>query len=182
MVVHITFVSHSTTLDNEAKQASGWNDVQLSNTGKKQALELKERQRHKSYDMIFTSDLSRAIDTATIAFSDRNIPISKDKRLRECDYGTMTQFPNHVIEPEKINRLHTPFPNGESYDETNTRMKSFLNDLITNYNNKHILIVGHRATHYALDHYLKGIPMEQLVTTKFIWQPEFTFTLDQHIK
>ena len=45
MTVKITFVSHSTTLDNEAKRASGWNDIPLSELGKQQALELKERQK-----------------------------------------------------------------------------------------------------------------------------------------
>ena len=68
MPLKITFVTHSTTLDNESKLASGWNDVKLSDLGKQQAMELGERQKNEHYDVIFTSDLSRAIDTATIAF------------------------------------------------------------------------------------------------------------------
>lgn len=91
MPLKITFVTHSTTLDNESKLASGWNDVKLSDLEKQQAMELGERQKNEHYDVIFTSDLSRAIDTATIAFKGRQIPILTDKRLRECDYGDLTE-------------------------------------------------------------------------------------------
>lgn len=177
MPLKITFVTHSTTHDNEAKRASGWNDVNLSDLGKKQALELGARQKNEHYDVIYTSDLSRAIDTATIAFKGRNIPIITDKRLRECDYGDLTCHPNSIVEPEKINRLHTPFPNGESYMQTNARMKAFLEDLKQNYPNGKILIIGHRATHYALDYFLKGIPMETLLCQKFVWQPAFYYEI-----
>ncbi len=178
MTVKITFVSHSTTLDNEAKRASGWNDIPLSELGKQQALELKERQKNNHYDTIFTSDLIRAIKTAEIAFSGRNIPIITDPRLRECHYGDMTQYPNSEIEQIKLTHLRTPFPNGESYIQTNRRMKSFLDDIQKTYQNRHILIVGHRATHYALDFYLKHIPMKKLLTTKFVWQPAFEYEME----
>lgn len=177
MHLKITFVTHSTTLDNEAKRASGWNDVKLSDLGKQQAMELGERQKNEHYDVIFTSDLSRAIDTATIAFKGRQIPILTDKRLRECDYGDLTCYPNSIVEPEKINRLHTPFANGESYIQTNARMKSFLEDLKQKYPNGKVLIIGHRATHYALDYFLKNIPMETLLSQKFIWQQAFNYEI-----
>lgn len=74
------------------------------------------------------------------------------------------------MDGEKLKRLHVPFPNGESYDDTTVRMKSFLEDLIKNYDGKRVMIIGHRATQYGLDHLINGVGMEELVSAKFKWQ------------
>jgi broad specificity phosphatase PhoE len=37
--------------------------------------------------VVFTSDLGRAVETADIAFGGTGIPVRRDARLRECDYG-----------------------------------------------------------------------------------------------
>ena len=175
MSVHITFVAHSTTLDNEAKKASGWYDVDLSALGKEQAAELGLRMTNETFDAIFCSDLSRSFDTAAIAFQGRRIPIFKDKRLRECNYGDLTRAPSQEIEHSKLLHLSEPFPNGESYTDTNGRMKNFLDFLLKEYGEKRVLIVGHRATQYALDYFIKGIPMEELLIAKFVWQPLWSY-------
>lgn len=36
---------------------------------------------------VFSSDLGRAVETASIAFGNTCIPVLYDWRLRECDYG-----------------------------------------------------------------------------------------------
>ena len=43
------------------------------------------KERNDHFDIMFTSDLKRAIDSCNIAFQDA-IKIW-DKRLRECNYG-----------------------------------------------------------------------------------------------
>lgn len=177
MSLKIVFVSHSTTFDNEKKRASGWNDVLLSELGEKQAEELGQRQKNEQYDAVFISDLIRSVRTAQIAFKGRNIPLIRDRRLRECDYGDMTGYPNADVEAEKPKRLEIPFPNGESYLQTNCRMKAFLDETKQRYENGRILIVGHRATQYALEHLLNAIPMERLLTEKFVWRPSFEYEM-----
>jgi len=141
-MVTIIFEAHATSLDNEAHLASGHNDVELSELGKRQAKELGERYKGENFDAIFCSDLQRSYKTAEIAFRDR-FPIIKDARLRECDYGDLTQHPSIEIDPEKINRIKLPFPNGESYEETSARMKSFLQELLRNYDNKTVMSLVH---------------------------------------
>ena len=107
-MVNITFEAHSTTLDNEAHLSSGHNDVELSPLGEKQAKELGER--CKDLDAIFCSDLQRSYKTAEIAFNGK-FPVIKDKRLRECDYGDLTQHPSEEVEPLKVEHISIPFPN-----------------------------------------------------------------------
>ena len=96
MTIEISFEYHSTSIDNEADVASGWRDPPLSAKGRKQAKELGERRQGERFDVIFPSDLRRAIQTAEIAFP-VGVPIHPDHRLRAYDYGTMTGSPPELI-------------------------------------------------------------------------------------
>lgn len=176
-MVTIIFESHGTTFDNEDHLSSGHFDVELSDLGKRQAKELGELYKNDHFDAIFCSDLQRSYKTAEIAFGNK-FPIIKDPRLRECDYGNLTRHPSEEVEPQKIKRIKESFPNGESYEQTSERMKSFLEDLLKNYNGKKIMIIGHRATQYGLDHWIKGKSLEELVNMTFKWQPGWLYNLE----
>lgn len=175
-MVSILFEAHSTTLDNEAHIASGHKDVELSTLGIKQSQELGQRYDNQDFDAIFVSDLQRSFKTAEIAF-DRKFPIIKDKNLRECDYGDLTGQPAEEVDLQKINHITKPFPNGESYNQTTKRMKKFLEQLKKKYDGKRVMIIGHRATQYGLEHLIKGKSLEELVKLPFKWQPGWTYQL-----
>lgn len=177
-MVTIIFEPHSTTLDNEAHKASGHNDVELSETGEKQAKEMGERYKEKRFDAIFCSDLQRAYKTARLAF-DQKFPVIQDGRLRECDYGDFTGRPKDEIDAEKPRRISTPFPNGESYEQVSARMKSFLYDLFQKYEGKTVLIIGHQGTHYGLKQWAKGLTLKQAVAEPLVWQPGWTYQLER---
>lgn len=176
-MVTIIFETHSTSMDNEARLASGWEDVALSSKGMLQAKELGTRYAHDTFAAIFCSDLQRSYKTAELAFGSRFL-IVKDAALRECNYGDCTRKPVQEVELEKSRRIHLPFPNGESYTQTCERMKGFLSDLIKLYAGKKILIIGHRATQYALEHLINGISLEEAVSAPFTWQPGWTYALN----
>jgi broad specificity phosphatase PhoE len=176
-MVTIIFEPHSTTTDNEAHLSSGHNDVDLSQLGTEQAKDLGERYRDDNFDAIFCSDLQRAYKTAEIAFGDRDWPIIRDARLRECDYGELTQHPSAQVDPEKAKHISVRFPNGESYEDTAVRMGDFLRDLIRNYDGKKVMIIGHRATQYGLEHWIKGESVYDAVTAPWKWQPGWTYEL-----
>jgi broad specificity phosphatase PhoE len=175
----IIFEAHGTTFDNEAHIASGHFDVALSPLGIKQSGEMGERYKNDHFDAIFCSDLQRAYKSAEIGFGDK-WPIIKDARLRECDYGDFTHKPSDEIEVQRILRINEPFPGGESYVQTNLRMKSFLEDLKKNYMDKRVIIIGHRATQYALEYFINGVSMEKLTSSSapFKWQPGWEYKLD----
>ncbi len=177
-MIQIFFEAHGTTFDNEAHLASGHNDIALSPLGEKQSQEMGVRYKDTHLDAIFCSDLQRAYKTAEIAFGD-SFTIIQDPRLRECNYGNLNQYPNEKIDSEKIKRLHIPFPGGESYEQTATRMKSFLEDLAKDYDGQKILIIGHRATQYGLENLINGVPYEELLIMKFKWQPGWEYILEE---
>lgn len=66
MAVTITYFVHSTTTDNEQHISSGWSDVELSELGVQQSIELKDKIANKNFDVIFCSDLKRAFDSAKL--------------------------------------------------------------------------------------------------------------------
>ncbi len=178
-MITIIFEAHGTTYDNEAHLASGHYDVDLSPLGEEQAKELGNRYKSDLPDAVFCSDLRRSYRTAEIAFAERKIPIIRDARLRECDYGSMTRHSSAGVDAEKQKRIDRPFPNGESYEQTTERMKSFLKDLLRDYDGKRVMIVGHRATHYALDNLINKIPLEKAITAPWKWQPGWTYNLNE---
>ena len=175
-MVTIIFETHSTTLDNENHLSSGQMDVELSELGIKQAKELGKRYQNEHFDVIFVSDLQRSYKTAEIAFGDR-FPITRDKRLRECDYGDLTRHPSSEVDPQKVNHITEPFPNGESYEQTLERMKDFLDDLKKKYEGKRVMIIGHRATQYGLEYWINGKSLEELIITLFKWQPGWIYKI-----
>lgn len=175
-MVQIIFEAHSTSLDNEIGKASGHYDVALSELGKARAKELGERHKGENFDALFCSDLQRSYNTAEIAFGEK-FKIIKDPRLRECDYGDLTQAAKEVVDKEKPQRITNPFPGGESYEDCGERMKSFLDELKSGYQNKRVMIIGHRATQYGLENTVKGIPMKDVVPAPWSWQPGWEYEL-----
>ena len=176
-MVTIVFEAHGTSLDNEAGLSSGWYDVALSPLGEEQARQLGERHQGENFDAIFVSDLQRSYRTAEIAFTGRNVPIIKNKRLRECDYGDLTKLSRQEVEPHRGEHISKPFPNGESYEQTTVRMKDFLQNLLRDYDDKRIMIIGHRATQYGLEHWINNVPLKQAVIAPWSWQPGWAYHL-----
>jgi broad specificity phosphatase PhoE len=171
----VVFESHATSVDNEAGLASGWFDVPLSTTGEEQARMLGVRRRHDNLAAVFCSDLARASRTAEIAFHGRALPIIRDGRLRECDYGTLTRCPASEIAKRRALHVSTPYPNGESYQQVVGRVSAWLTQITPAFAGRTVLVIGHRATFYALEHLVKHVPLCEAVTSPWHWQPGWTY-------
>lgn len=178
MAVTIIFETHSTTFDNESDIASGWNDVRLAPAGVDQAKELGERYRGLMPDVIFCSDMQRSIRTASIAFDSLTPKVLfTDWRLRECNYGDMNGNDKQSVDTLKPQALTIPFPNGESYEQCAERVASFLSDLKTRFDGKSVMVIGHRATQYGLEHWINNKPLDEVVVEPWEWQPGWRYTL-----
>ncbi|HET9270391.1 MAG TPA: histidine phosphatase family protein [Vicinamibacterales bacterium] len=171
----LVFETHATSVDNEAGLASGWFDVALSATGEAQARGLGARRRDDELLAVFCSDLTRSFRTAEIAFGDRPLSIVRDARLRECHYGDLTRRSASEIEERRPRHLVDPFPNGESYQQVVDRVSAWLGDAVRQREAGTVLVIGHRATFYALEHLLNGVPLHEAVTSPWAWQPGWTY-------
>ena len=177
MSVNVVFETHSTSVDNEKGIATGWLDGGLSPTGREQANELGERRRDDGLAIVFTSDLHRAVETAEIAFAGSVLPVERDRRLRECNYGSMNGRPRAELDSQRAHRLDEPWPGGESWRQAVARVTGFLDELRRARDGQRVLIIGHVATRWALDHTALGIPLEDLVDAPFEWREGWEYEL-----
>ena len=176
--VAIVFETHATSLDNEQRLASGDSDVGLSVRGQHEAHDLGRRYAHDQFDAIYCPDHRRAMHTAQIAFGARAIPVLPDRRLRECDYAIMTRYPLAEAERAKPRHVTVPFPNGKSYPLAALRIGEYLREITIDHAGGRVLIIGTRATHYGLEHWLNQVPLAQAVRAPFQWQPGWAYRRD----
>jgi broad specificity phosphatase PhoE len=176
MSVQIVFETHAITEDNERGIATGWLPGRLSDAGRDLARTLGDRRRDDGIDALFVSDLWRAIETAQLAFAEQAVPLFLDWRLRECDYGDLNGAPGSVVH-DRAAYLDTPYPNGESWREAVARVGRVLPDLATRWDDKRVLLIGHVATRWGLEHHLRGTSLEQLATEDFEWQSGWEYVL-----
>ena len=115
----------------------------LSPKGEENAKKLCNVDELKEINKIYASNSSRAIETAKYLAESNNIRIKLDERINEREFGVEyikdlpSDFTKLSFEDKnfKVN-------NGESLNEVDNRLKSFINDLLDNDSNK-IAIVMH---------------------------------------
>ena len=124
MSVKIIYFVHGTTYDNASGKCSGWKQVELNELGKEQAINLGKLTQDIKFDIIYTSDLIRAIDSANLAWPNANK--IQDSRLRECNYGDYDGEDKTLVVYE--NYIDKAFPNGESLKDVEKRILNFINN------------------------------------------------------
>jgi 2,3-bisphosphoglycerate-dependent phosphoglycerate mutase len=102
-----------------------------------------------------------------------------DWRLRECDYGRRNGMPVAELHAGRRGRMDRPYPDGESWRQAVGRTSRFLNDLPLRWQGQgqRVLVIGHVATWWGLDHLLGGIPLEDLIDQDFGWQEGWEYQL-----
>ncbi len=180
MAVNITYFVHGSTMDNEKNISSGMSDVELSELGRKQSSDLAEQIKDEKFNVVFCSDLKRAVESSKIMFGGR-LEIIQDKRLRECNYGDFNGKSSDVVEPMQEQNITTRFPNGESYEDVKARILDFLKYLKNNFDGQNVAIVGHKAPQLALDVLLNDKTWDQAFADDWrkrkAWQPGWKYLL-----
>ena len=172
MSIEIVFETHALSEDNERGIATGWLPGRLCARGRANAAETGRRRRDDGIAAVFTSDLRRAAETAEIAFSDTDIPVLCDWRLRECDFGTRNGSPAVDVRLDRLDYCDRPYPGGESHGQAIARVAGLLADLPTRWAGRRVMLIGHLATYRALEHVINGFTVRDLVAAEFEWRAE----------
>ena len=175
--VSLVYETHSTTTDNEAGRCTGWQPGELSAAGVENARELGRRRRDDGIDLVVSSDLHRAVQTVDVAFTGSTLARRTDPRLRECDFGELTGALVEVVHAQRRARVDTPFPGGQSYRQVADGVAELLGELRRDHDGDRVLLVGHAATRYALDHLLTGRPLESAAAAPFGWREGWEYVL-----
>lgn len=180
MAVKIIYFVHGTTTDNLEHKSTGWIPGELSEKGIQQSIDLKGQINTDDIDIVISSDLKRAIDSADYTFKDIK-EILHDERIRECNYGDFNGLDTSFVKYE--DHIEIPFPNGESLKDVENRVRNFCNYLIENYNGKTIALVAHKAPQLALEVITKNITWDEAIDKDWrktkAWQPGWIYEIGE---
>jgi broad specificity phosphatase PhoE len=154
----LTLVRHGITEWNVTGRFQGHTDTPLSEEGQKQAEALAKHLKKAKVDLIYSSPLSRAFETAKTVFPDRDIMV--DERLRELNFGDFESFTH--LENEQHEQWAWWFadtfkrcaPNGESYEDLRLRAVAWMESLP---DDVHIVAFTHSGTIQMLVSYILGV-------------------------
>ncbi len=149
-------VRHGKTAWNEEAKVQGISDIPLSEQGKKEVLELKKELDNIAIDVVISSPLKRARETAAILVGNR-FPINIDDRISERDWGMNEGM--FIDETDTWDCwdviLNTNVQNIERIQDFMSRISEFLEDIKIRYAKQHVLLVTHSAVIRVI-HYLLG--------------------------
>jgi broad specificity phosphatase PhoE len=175
----LTYFVHGTTTDNENEIATGWLPGELSATGIEQSKQLGLQLADQHFDIVFCSDLKRAVDSAQLMFGDK-YQLVQDDRLRECNYGDLNGMPQ-TFKDNLADYIDTPFPNGESLMMVEQRLRSFCQFVSAIYNDKRIAVVAHQAPQLALEVIVHNKSWPEAIAQDWRrsgkWQPGWQYDL-----
>lgn len=123
-------VRHGQTTGNVAGLIYGQVDYPLTQLGRDQATAIRPILEKIKFDKVYSSDLSRAIETQQIAIP--GVEGIQTPLLREFDVGKLTNVPYVEAEKRYAQQLEDARTNGydyfggESYEEILARMREFL--------------------------------------------------------
>lgn len=162
------FLRHFQTSHNADQIPQGQKDIPLSPEGREKLKEFTQSHTFNPCpEIIYSSDLSRALETAQALSEHLKIRLIPDPRLREWNLGDREgvkleefnqKYPNFVIDYDD---LDFRYPNGESKRELYQRLENFYLELLPK---KEIpLIVSHRgAINCLICHSLKIPPQARM--------------------
>ncbi|MHC1771164.1 MAG: histidine phosphatase family protein [Flexilinea sp.] len=159
---------HGQTDWNVQRLYQGQTDIPLNETGLSQAETAAEILKDIPFDIVYCSDLIRAVETAKIALSLHNpVPIIYDARIRERHFGTFegTNYQRDLMNPGILeamdqNPLTYRFPGGESLADLEIRAREIHSEIILEYPEKTVLIVSHGSFLTIFACILTGEPIE----------------------
>ena len=178
MAVKVIYFVHGTTTDNTEHKSTGWIPGELTEKGIQQSIDLKDQINLDEIDLVISSDLKRAIDSADYTFKGLK-EICHDSRIRECNYGDLNGKDSSLVVYE--DHITNPFPNGESLKDVENRVRDFCKYLKENYDGKKVAIVAHKAPQFAFEVITEGITWEEAIEKDWrktkSWQPGWEYII-----
>ena len=188
-------VRHGQSEWNLQNRFTGEVDVELTDTGRKEAHEAGKDLQAIKFDYCFTSVLKRAEETLDIILKEihqENIPVKKDKALNERNYGNL-QGLNKTETAEKYGEHQVAIwrrsydvrpPGGESLEDTAARVipyyKKEIEPLLKTGAN--VLIVAHGNSLRALMMHLENISPDKIAKIDLPTGQPRLYTFDEDLK
>jgi len=145
--LHLTIVRHGRSMGNHIGFYAGHMDVDLNPEGREQAKLTGAALEGETFDMVFSSDMKRTVDTATLVLNGSGCTaeaapaIQKDKLMRERGYGVMegkgmkeiTKYATQLgveVDPKDPTRNFVP-EGAETEEDVDARASEFMKKLFS---------------------------------------------------
>lgn len=167
MTTRICFIRHGETDWNVTKRIQGQTDIPLNETGLSQALAMALNATHYNFSAIYSSDLSRAFETAKIVAEGRGLEVRTLPHLRERHYGifqglTADEVAKHYPEAYANYKARDPdynFEAGESMVRFVGRVSEVIDDLTRHHSGKTIAAISHAGVLDIVYRKARGRPL-----------------------
>ncbi|HMU93602.1 MAG TPA: alpha-ribazole phosphatase [Anaerolineales bacterium] len=160
---------HGQTDWNTAGRYQGQSDTPLNETGLRQAEQIAKRLSKETIHAIYSSDLSRAANTAQSIADFHALEIKKDSRWRELSFGDwegMTYQEMSASSPELFEAwmkdpLTISTPNGETLAQLAERVKAAFNEIKREHKDQTVLVVAHSGSLQSLLSVTLGVDLNR---------------------
>ena len=160
---------HGQTDWNTAGRYQGQSDTPLNETGLRQAEQIAKRLSKETIHAIYSSDLSRAANTAQSIADFHALEIKKDSRWRELSFGDwegMTYQEMSASSPELFEAwtkdpLTISTPNGETLAQLAKRVKAAFNEIKREHKDQTVLVVAHSGSLQSLLSVTLGVDLNR---------------------
>jgi probable phosphoglycerate mutase len=167
MSTRLCIVRHGETAWNAEHRVQGQLDVPLNAIGRAQAQAAANVLKREAFDAVYSSDLSRARQTAQPAASSFSMEILLEKDLRERHYGIferLTYAEVKVRYPEDYARFEArdpeyAFRTGESLRDFSARSIAIVSRIVNQHEGKSILVFTHGGVLDKLYRFITGLPL-----------------------
>lgn len=143
----------------------GWEDVPLDDVGMRQSHEIASRLEEERIDVIYSSPLTRAVETIRPLAETRGIPVIIAPNLKEMHYG---QWQGLLKSERRLrikgHHLYLPLPGGESLFDVYRRAGRFVEGLRANLAaGHHLVVVGHLWINLVIMETIHRLPFGAIV-------------------
>jgi broad specificity phosphatase PhoE len=161
-IIHL--VRHGETDWNRELRWQGHSDPPLNDRGRRQARALADALDGTRLAAVYSSDLSRASETAEIVASRFDLRVAVDSGLREIDVGSWEGLTLEEIEarfPEAVTRWEQKgahgWEGGESHDQMAARVQGAVHSIAAEHDGEEVLVVTHGGPIRALKALAAGL-------------------------
>ena len=171
-------IRHGQSTANLEERYAGWYDAPLTELGRKQAA-ITTDYILKNYhvDAVYSSDLIRAVETVKEIAARANVPLVKEKALREIDGGEW--------EGKQVEEIAREYPaqaylwktdigkarptGGESFAELQVRIDSAFRKIAAENDGKTVVVASHGGAIRTMQCLFENVPIEDM--RKVPWTP-----------
>ena len=169
-MTEIIIIRHGETEWNKTGRFQGHSDVPLSAEGRAQAAMLGENLAVDHVDMIYASDLTRAMETAAPLAQRFGLEVISDPLLRELNFGAWEGRNFNDVNAENPNAMknfytdpeQADIPESEPFPEFQRRIAGRVREIVAQERGKRIVIVSHGASIRILLADLLSMPIRSI--------------------